>query len=1128
MGIVEAIRRGVLKVWDDLYDASLDDKAAPNLCDVYLGREASIYADPEAFFEHTYMTRHMSELIEEVADALKGGRGGRIFLLTSLFGGGKTHTLITLYHAFNSPEKLAAIDERLAAKVSEIGKVQVIVMDASSSKLVPHPDEPCKIEGFTIKTIWGMLAYMLGAYARIRELDDENAPAPSLEIIRDVLSEARMPTLILVDEIVHYIFNMYKSRLRDYGEKVLLFLDYLARAVESLPNIVLVVSIQAEYRITEGQRTLIEEDMFRGYAGSVLKVLSRESSRLITPVTPDDVVKVLQKRIFKEISEKEAWAAQEKLYKAYREAPDIFGVESDWQFASSETGRVATARETYPFHPKYIEVLHEFISRNKDLQKTRDAIRITRKVVRRILRGAEDPEFVMPWHIDFRDSGIRNRVLTDSYKEFRDIASKDIVSEDGRLGSIADCSKPQLALRIATSVFLKTYTYETFKEPLKVFPDFKTIALMVYEPSMFSSENWQPSDIATILDEMEGRLLFFVAERGRYWFTPYPSVIDYVRRRADELLRGPRIELYKAAKEYARNLLVRREGRRAAIEGGELFREQNVVIIGYGDEVWGGVSVKDDPSMKLVVFVKPGVSHDDVERIILQRVEGGRRIYANTVVVVYPASDRDFDILLRYVANIKAAEEIMNALSEYYADRDIRSLQERKLKRYIDENMRLLTGQLLSLLTRVAYPKGGRIEEGEATPSTSIIEQVEVFLKDHRSGEKLRTNIEFDDLRTFLKDQLGWDLVDGDRIYEFREIMEIFYTNTYAPFTTRRAVERAVISGVENLDLGVKSGEKLYWKRIGPEDGVEKPEGLEDRDQLLPYRTAAKILVDKLLSESGLKIEPEGARRVWYEVEIDGRRVKLDELIRQDGWENAVKIGVILRMEELIPRGFILEVKPSNIEIEPGKPVEAYVKVEPAGGYSEKITIKVDEGTLDIKEGYPPFTAKWSLPTLHEPGKYTFTVRATGSDGISKDETLNVVVLSPEIDIDVSKLDLTHVGSKLVSITVSDLPSLRLCLSIVSRLGVEVKADVDISFGGWATFKGEDMDTAIARIFVDKFDDIMRQLPRLDRETSVKASIMFDEPLTIDSSRIAPLQPLSGRVKFKLKVRRGSTFAGSN
>ncbi|MEM2830882.1 MAG: DUF499 domain-containing protein, partial [Candidatus Jordarchaeales archaeon] len=372
------------------------------------------------------MTRSLEELLEETAETLKSGKGGTIFLLTSLFGGGKTHTQICLYHAFTNPGKLRIINEKLSSRIAEIGKPLIVVMDGSRASSVPHPSEPYRAGGFTVKTIWGMLAYRLGAYAKVKHLDDEKAPVPDVDLLKTILVETKEPKLILMDEIVHYVFNMHKS-LREYGEKVLLFLDYLARAVEGTPNTVLVASVQAEYRIVEGAKTLLEEEVFKGYAGKVLSVLSRESTRTVIPVTPDDVVKVLQKRIFKKIPEKEASTARDRLHSAYRENPELFGVEADWQFSSGETGRILTAKDTYPFHPKYIEVLQEFVTRNKDLQKTRDAVRITRKVVRRFLRERGDAEFIMPWHIDLRDNDIRSRVLTESRREFRDVSNRDIV-----------------------------------------------------------------------------------------------------------------------------------------------------------------------------------------------------------------------------------------------------------------------------------------------------------------------------------------------------------------------------------------------------------------------------------------------------------------------------------------------------------------------------------------------------------------------------------------------------------------------------------------------------------------------------------------------------------------------------
>jgi len=1126
MGIKSFIKNGLIEVWKDVYDARVDDKAAPDLSDILREEEESFYSIPEEFFKRTYMTRSMGELIEDIAETLKGGKGGGIFLLTSLFGGGKTHTQICLYHTFNNPQKLTALSEALSAKVAEAGKPITVVMDASRAALVPHPEEPYKGEGFTIKTIWGMLAHRLGAYAKIKHLDNEKAPAPDVDLIQSILSESKEPVLILMDEIVHYVFNMEKSRtLKDYAGKVLLFLDYLARAVESTPKVILVASVQAEYRIVEGQRLLMEEEVFKGYASKVLSVLSRESTRIIVPVAPGDVVNVLQKRIFKRITESEAWNARDRLYGAYRQSPELFGVESDWQYSPSEAGRVVTAKDTYPFHTKYVEVLQEFVTRNKDLQKTRDAIRITRKVVRRFLRGKDDTDFIMPWHIDLRDRDIRSRVLTDSRSEFRDAANRDIVSEEGRPGSINECTKPMLALRIATAVFIKTYTYETFKEPLKVFPDLKNVALMAYEPETFAAENVQPSDIETALDEMLSRLPHFTSEGGRYWFTPFSLVIEHVEKRAAEMLRGPTLELYRTLSAHTREILLRKERRRERIiERGEIFDERNTTIIGYGDYVWGEITIQDTPSMKLIVLVKPDVAEEEVRKLILMRGESGRRTFRNTVAIVCPHPDVNFDTLLWYAAKLKAADEVMEALSEYYRDKEIRSLQEGKLKRYIQDNKNLLQQQLLATLTRVAYPARSMIEDEvrwiDTTPSSSIISQVEAGLKDPSTGPKLRTAFSFNDLTDFLKQNQNWDLTEGAERREFRDIVNVFYTVTTAPFTTRGAIERTIQQGLESLSIGIKDEGIPYWKRIGPENGADTSvSSLKDTTEILPYRIAAEAIKEKLLTESGEKRIGKTVHRVWYEVDIVGKRIKLEDLILQKGWEKALKEGIILKQEEIIEKGFILRAIPSSISVKPGKEAKSTIHIEPIDEYLLEVTLKVDEGKLSLIKDKPPFETEWSLGIL-QPGEYRFAVEAEGADGTTSSTSLVVVVESPEVEVSVDKIDLTYVGAKLLSIAPKDLLSLSIALDRVSKLNLKAEANIKMNFGENINFAGNRMDVRIAGLFIQKFSDILRSLPSLEKEAKVTGSINLLEPVVLDISKIIALTPLSEKVSFGLKVER--------
>lgn len=1117
MGVLDLIKRGLIEVWDDLYDAGLDDKAAPDLGDILRGEEEPIYSDPGEFFSRTYLTESMEKLLEDVAETLKNEKGGAIYLLTSLFGGGKTHTLIALYHAFNNPSALREISPQLAAKIAEVGRPAIIVMDGSRADLVPHPRQPYKAEGFVIKTIWGMLAYKLGAYGKVKHLDNEKEPAPDVKILKDILSEAKEPVLILMDEIVHYYFNMYNS-LREYGEKVLLFLDYLARAVEDTPGVALVVSVQAEYRKIGGEKKLVEESMFEGYAREVLRVLSRESTKVVVPVSPDDIAKVLRKRIFKRIPEEEAWKARDKLYEKYREHPELFGVESDWQY-STETGRMATAKDTYPFHPKYIEVLQEFVTRNRDLQKTRDAIRITRKVVRRFLRLNRDAAFIMPWHIDLKDKDIRARVLTESRGEFRDVVSRDIVSEEGYPGSVIECSKSELAYKIATAVFLKTYTYEAFKEPLKVFPDAKEVALMVYDPEAFAAEDLTPLDIKDTLKEMESRLHHFTSENGRYWFTPYPSVIEYVEKKAEEKLREPRLELYNEITKRVGNILVRKE-RRGAKERGEIFDERNTIVIGYGDLI-EEVEISDEPRPRLVVLVKPEVSEEEVRNIILMRGREGRRTYRNSIFVVCPRENADFKALLSFAAKIKSAEEVMDSLEEYYRDKDIRGLQEKKLKSYIEDNESLLNEQLLSILTRIAYPvrKGDKddIEWITTTAASAIIPQVEAGLKSPATGPKLRTDLSFRDLADFLKRNQNWDLIEGTSRYAFKSVLDTFYTVTSAPLITRYALEQAIKKGVETLDIGIFVDGRLHWKRIGPQNGAEIPAEIKDGAEILPYKVAANILKDFLLRESGLRKIGKELYEIWFEVEIQNRRIRLEDLVSQRDWERVLKVGAVIKNERKIEARFTLALKPSSLRIRAGERAIAKVVVAPVDSYDSLITIAAEKGSVAPDRGRAPFEATWDLGVIEGVGEYEFRIRAVGEDGTESASALTVVVEGLEEEVEVEKLDPIHVNAKLIQITPRNLTALQIAAEIISRLGQEATVPrLLVKFEDNIEFSCREINSKIASRLAQKLRDIQMTLNL--RETAFEGTLRLKQPITLNSANIATLNSLSGKALFKLLV----------
>jgi len=68
--------------------------------------------DPEAFFRATYLTTDLRKLLEEVLACLAGKPGyNRVLKLRTPFGGGKSHTLASLFHAAKRRDALDGIPE---------------------------------------------------------------------------------------------------------------------------------------------------------------------------------------------------------------------------------------------------------------------------------------------------------------------------------------------------------------------------------------------------------------------------------------------------------------------------------------------------------------------------------------------------------------------------------------------------------------------------------------------------------------------------------------------------------------------------------------------------------------------------------------------------------------------------------------------------------------------------------------------------------------------------------------------------------------------------------------------------------------------------------------------------------
>jgi hypothetical protein len=162
---------------------------AADLWQVHLGEGTDEYKHPVEFFRRTYLTESLQRLLVSAVQRLAGQGGDPVVQLQTNFGGGKTHSMLALYHLFSgtTPSELLGVDsvmQQAGAKTLPTARRVVLVGNKIS------PGNPVtKPDGTVVHTLWGELAWQLGgkkAFQRLRA-DDEKATSPG-DVLRELFN----------------------------------------------------------------------------------------------------------------------------------------------------------------------------------------------------------------------------------------------------------------------------------------------------------------------------------------------------------------------------------------------------------------------------------------------------------------------------------------------------------------------------------------------------------------------------------------------------------------------------------------------------------------------------------------------------------------------------------------------------------------------------------------------------------------------------------------------------------------------------------------------------------------------------------------------------------------------------
>jgi predicted AAA+ superfamily ATPase len=349
----------VVKLRPDLKSGELSLSIfAADLYDVVMQKGLKpVYEQPEQFFALTYPTYNLRELAREVVGRLAGKNDKAVRQLELTYGGGKTHTLITLYHLVNDPKNLPdlpAVKEftqqiGFTPPQARIAALCFDKLDVEKGMQVRAPDGKVR----WLKNPWSVLAYQLAGSEGLRLLhaegkDAERDSAPAENLLAELLAiPARdgLSTLILIDEVLMFAREKighdpaWRSRLVN-------FFQYLVGAVGSVDHAALVASLLA----TDPRKS---DTLGKEITQELYGIFRREREEGVQPVVKEDVAEVLRRRFFTSESIRDRDTFRPHVAAALKGIADL-----DEQTAHE--GRAAEERYlgSYPFHPDLTEIFY--------------------------------------------------------------------------------------------------------------------------------------------------------------------------------------------------------------------------------------------------------------------------------------------------------------------------------------------------------------------------------------------------------------------------------------------------------------------------------------------------------------------------------------------------------------------------------------------------------------------------------------------------------------------------------------------------------------------------------------------------------------------------------------------------
>ena len=503
----------------DNYAADMDNTLKNQFADIESARQ---------FFQTTYPTDGLKDVSRKIYHRLMDGDDSTedsIYRLDSRFGGGKTHTLITLAGAALYPELVREGATPVPAEYAPSQAIRLVAFTGENTDLEQGANLGEGYSGIRPKSLIGHIAAKIGGESAFRQfkVHDDNLTSPGSGDIAELLGDA--PCLILIDEFVQMLSRYEDERFSDKLPHVRTLFGSLIHAITSRPYSVLVISTPDP-----------AADAFRKASQQMLDVLTETDAVIsrtsfeTTSSSADgrDLPRILQRRLFASIDED----TRRKVSRSYADLlqrstvpvapvpPNITAQQWFW--------------ESYPFHPDTLSVITDRLAANENFQNTRGTLRLLAKTIRRMQEDGRYhyEQLIHPHHIDPADDEISGELIGRLQKDdFKSAIQADITGDDSTAKRINEGRPARAGERIANTVLLSSLA------PTDQARGFSTAQLMRATLSPFDED---PSVLANAIEGFRSLALYVNDDPNdpMIYFTTNPSLNRILRDQSNSIGLG--------------------------------------------------------------------------------------------------------------------------------------------------------------------------------------------------------------------------------------------------------------------------------------------------------------------------------------------------------------------------------------------------------------------------------------------------------------------------------------------------------------------------------------------------------------------------------------------------------------